>query len=192
LRRVRSARDDIIGSAFASQLKSCFGRIDGDDSCSGKLAEELHSIEPQSADADYDSGAARPDRGKCRLDCGECRDARVRERRGDDRVKVSDGDEKSFLRDENVWRVPTVVTDSRSTNCLLIKTMVLFAGPAHVTAPAARPRWVDRYRVTAMELRHSGSKFFHPSGDLVPESEWRRVVFPIALVARYDGEVGMA
>ena len=43
-----------------------------------------------------------------------------------------------------------------------------------------------------MEPRHSGAEFLHPSGDFVPESEWRRLVLPVASLARYDREVGMA
>ena len=69
-----------------------------------------------------------------------------------------------------------VVTDAGSANALLIEAMVLFAGAAHVTAPAACPRRVDRDSVTEVELRHSGSDLFHPSGDLVPEREGRRLV----------------
>jgi hypothetical protein len=48
------------------------------------------------------------------------------------------------LRDENVWRMSSVVLDARSANGLLIEAVVLLYGAAHVTAPAAGPR-IDSY-----------------------------------------------
>ena len=62
VRGVRTTRDDVVGAVLASQLQSGFGRVDGDDSCAGQLAKELNRIEAQTADADHDRGAARPDR----------------------------------------------------------------------------------------------------------------------------------
>ena len=85
-----------------------------------------------------------------------------------------------------------VVTDAGSANGLLIEAMVLLTGPAHVTAPAASPRRVDRDRVAMPELRHTGPHLFDPSSDLMPQGEGRRLVHPIASVARYDREVGVA
>ena len=82
IRGIRTTRDDVVGAVLASQLQSGFARIDGDDSCARQLAKELNRIESQTADADHDRGAARPDRRKRRLDRGVCRDAGIRERRG--------------------------------------------------------------------------------------------------------------
>ena len=109
-----------------------------------------------------------------------------------DRVEIADGYEKPRLGDQNVRRVSSVVTDAGSANRLLIEAVVLFAGAAHVAAPAACPRRVDCDSVTEVELGHSGSDFFHPSGDLVPEREGRRLVLPVASFARYHREVGVA
>src|SRR4029077_17514 len=114
-------------------------RVDRDDARAGEQAKELDRIQPQAADADDDSGAARPDPGKRRLDCAVCRDAGIGEGRGHDRVQAADRYEVPGLGDEDVGRVPAVVTHSRSANALLVEAVVLFPGPAHVAAPAARP-----------------------------------------------------
>ena len=86
----------------------------------------------------------------------------------------------------------SVISDAGSANGLLVKAVVLFSGAAHVTAPAAAPVRVDRDGVATLEPLHSGSQLFHPPSDLVPEREGRRLVRPVAFVASYDREVGMA
>jgi hypothetical protein len=88
--------------------------------------------------------------------------------------------------------VSSVITNAGSANALLIETVVLLSGAARVTPPAAGPGRIDRDSVALLKLRHSGTELFHPSGDLVPEREGRRLVLPIASFARYDGEVGVA
>lgn len=87
--------------------------------------------------------------------------------------------------------MPSVVADSWSADRFLIEAVVLFAGPAHMTAAAASPRRIDRNGVTTLELRDSGSHLFDPARDLVSEREGRRLVLPVVLIARNDGEVGV-
>jgi len=88
--------------------------------------------------------------------------------------------------------VSSIVADAWSANGLLEQAVVLFPRPAHVTASAAGPGRIDRDGVATLDPFHSGSQLFHPPGDLLPEREGRRIVLPVASVARHDREVGMA
>ena len=184
--------DDVVGPVLAGQLESGLGGVDGDDASAGQQAKELHRVDAQPTDPDHDRRAAGPDPRQGRLDHAVRRDARIRQRRGLDRVEVADGNEESRLGNQDVGRMSSVVADARSANALLVEAVVLFSRPAHVTAAAARPRGVDRHGVTRLEPRYACPHLFDPAGDLVPEGEGRLLVAPVIAVARDDGEVGVA
>jgi len=61
-----------------------------------------------------------------------------------------------------------------------------------MTASAASPGRVDGDSFTNFEPLNSGSDLFNPTGDLMPKREGRWVVFPVALFATYDCEIGVA
>jgi hypothetical protein len=86
----------------------------------------------------------------------------------------------------------SIEADAGSANGFLIQAVVFFPGPAHVTAAAASPGWIYCDGITMAKPRHASSNLFYPSGNLVPESEGRRIIVPVLSVAGDNCEVGVA
>ena len=145
-----------VGADGAREVELRVRRVDGDHARRGECAQDLHCHVSETADTDDDRGRARNERSARARDGVVRRQRGVAERRGLDRIEISEWDEQAVRGDEHVLRHAAVAPEPAARAVELARVLAVVLGRL-ATRPArtTTPRSVDRHRVAgAASARH--------------------------------------